>query len=355
MSRKENSRINLFCISLAVLALAACAGAPRGAAAPAWVTDLEAAYPDSAWLRAAETGPDRTAAGALALQTIAQAFRVDVQAVTRAALVLESRESAASSAGGARGAGAAASSAARRIAQDVTAASAVSGLIGAEQEFWTDPATGLAHALIRMNRAACAARYAAIVDENERAVAALLEQADAEAGRFTAVAALRRAQPLAELTDNFLTILSVLDPSRGSRRTAYGGAAAVADRSRRAIAGIVIAVRVDGDIDGRVAGAFTAFFTAQGFRAADSGQNALEARFALEDQSQSGADRSYVRFTLSAELRDHDGKRLFAWQDTGREGHTDLAGAADRALRAVEALIVATDFAGSFTEWLDGI
>jgi hypothetical protein len=306
--------------------------------------DTERVYPNREWLRVVEEDRDRATAEAKALRTLAQAFRVDVRAMTQAAQTLESRQGKKTSA--------------QRIDLDVQASTEISGIIGAERDVWTDRAGGKVYALIRMNRAQCAARYRSLIEENERTIAGLLKKAEENSGSFEAWSALNSALPLAEQTGTLTDMLGVLDPAQGLRRPAYGGAAAVAARLKSERAAIVIAVQVDGDTGGRIAGAFSSFLTGRGFRAGEGGAEqpyTLRARFVLEDKGRGGSEFTFASFSLSARLADRDDKELFAWQDTDREGHTNTAGAQERALMAAEKLIRETDFAAAFDEWLGGI
>ena len=333
-------------IVLAVCAggLIACAAAnPKtGSSAPLWVTDLDAAFPNSAWLCAVETGAGKHAAESAALASLAQSFSVDVSSASRASLAF-------ARAAEQNGAKSAASTAEfRSFAQETEASSSVAGLIGVETSFWVSPA-GQTWAIARMNRAACAARYESLIAQNERLITALTAAARQKRGAFDAYANLAFAAEIAALTDGYAALLSVLRPA--ARALSYGNAqtvkAALNEEARR----IVIETRVTGDIGGRAARAFLSVFTSRGFRAG-AGAYVLRAELLVEDAPQKDQNFTYARLSLSAALASPGGATLFAWSENDRQGHLTRDEARQRALLAAEELITHTGFAPAFDAWL---
>jgi hypothetical protein len=333
----------LLAVSLALLA--ACATQNAANAPPLWARDLEAAYPNGEWLRAVESAADKNAAGAAALASLAQSFRVDVAAAFRAGETYISRVQK----NGDKGI--AAADVFRSAAREVSAVSAVSGLSGLEREYWAAP-NGEVWALARMNRAECAARYSAAIAGHEKLIALLRETAAARSG-LDAWAALAFAAEAAALTDNWYALRSVLRPETAGAVPAYGGEAALRAAMREAARSVTVDVRVSGDHSGRAAAAFTKVFTGRGFRTGAAGAESprvLRALFALEDTDQSGGGFVYVRWSLSAVLADPSGAELFAWSETGREGHAGRPEARERALRMAEEAVSAA-FAEAFDGW----
>ncbi|MDR2470645.1 MAG: hypothetical protein LBD09_00870, partial [Treponema sp.] len=58
----------------------------------------------------------------------------------------------------------------------------------------------------------------------------------------------------------------------------------------------------------------------------------------------------YARWNLSAALAESAGAELFAWSESGREGHTNRREARERALRRAEEAVT-TNFAGALDDW----
>jgi hypothetical protein len=297
-----------------------------------------------------ESAADRNAAEAAAMNSLAQSFRVDIQSATEANQSLVSHirrnnnESISESAEY------------RRFTQNLNAFSSVSGLIGVEKEFWT-AGNGTVYANVRMNRAECSVRYQRAIEENENLIGLAKEKADAAGGTFEALAGLNFAGTVAELTDNFYAILSVLQPERAGQRPRYGGAGEIGLLKQEASRLIVVEVRVRGDVDGRMAKAFSAVFSERGYRTSEGGTEApytLWADFTLED---SGTDQryKYARFTLKGVLANRAGEEILVFSEDRREGHLLQEDARRRAVQRAERFIAGEGFAGKFDAYLDSL
>jgi hypothetical protein len=236
----------------------------------------------------------------------------------------------------------------QRFAQDVTTVASVSGLIGVEKDFWT-AANGEVYAVVRMNRAECAARYKSMITENERLITTLLKEAQEISGTLEAYENLVFAENIAALTDNFVALLSVLQPSAALYKPSYGSAGAIKALTQTESRLITIEVRVTGDVDNRIAKALAAVFLQRGFRtsAEPGGQSYIaQADFKVEDAGTAN-NYTYVRFTLAASLKNKNGMEVLAFSKNDRSGHTNQQEARQRAIRDAEKLIVET-FAHEF-------
>jgi hypothetical protein len=206
-----------------------------------------------------------------------------------------------------------------------------------------------------MNRAECSARYRALTAEDEALISRLEESAAAKRGTFDAYEDLSFAASVAQANDNFRTILSVLDTSAAGSSAPYGNADAVQALVRNAARAIVIAVKVDGDVDGRLAASFKSCFDSRGFRtsteSAESGYT-LDAALILADADLKSQKYKYVQYSLKATLRAAGGEELLSIQQEGREGHLSEPQAKERALRSAEKLVTQGDFAKSFDRYL---
>lgn len=337
-------------IFFTTLIIALCAGytacataAGSGNNAPLWVTDTEAAYPDKDWLCFVESGASKAAAEAAALNALAQSVRVDVQSVTAASqsMVRDIQKNG--------GKAVSRSAEFASFTQEINAASSVQGLVGLERDFWTAK-NGEVYALVRMNRAQCAARYQPLIAENEKLIALLLGRAEELRGTFDAYAGLALAVNAAELTDNYIAILTVLRPETAGSRPAYGSAGAVEARRRDEARSIAVKVTVRGDVDGRIEKAFAAVLSERGFSAGE-GAYTLQVDFRLEDAPQQDTRFAYARFVITAGLRNRNGAEQFAWSANDREGHASAPEARQRAIRTAEGLIAGAGFAAEFDAW----
>jgi hypothetical protein len=332
--------------------LLSCATQPAAKSAPLWVTNPQAAYPDADWLWAVETGSDRTTTENAALNALAQIFKVDVQGITRSNQALTNKVQRS---GGKETSG---TLQIRSLSQEVTTVAEVSGLIGVQRDIWTGSPNGLVYASARMNRREGAVRYRALIQENEALIGSLKESVNNITGTFEAYESLSLAASVADLTDNFYTILGVLEPGAARERPAYGNADAIRALMREQAALIAVQVEVVGDVDSRISKAFSSVFSKRGFRTSAESANkpyTLKADFKLEDVSFGDPQYKYTRFVLTAALMSKDGAELLSFSTNDREGHTILREAQQRAIRNAEAVITEGDFAKAFDAYLDSL
>lgn len=247
----------------------------------------------------------------------------------------------------------------RNFSNELTAVSEVSGLIGIQKDFWTDSRSGMAYASARMNRVEGAARYTAMIQENEALISALKESAQKASGTFAAYENLSFAANVAELTDNFYTIRGVLQPEAASQRPTYGSAEAIRALMREQPALIVVQVEVTGDVNNRIAKAFASVFSKRGFRTgAAAGLEkpyTLAADFQMEDVSFNDPKNKYIRFVLTASLIGKDGAEVLSFSENSREGHTIQTEVQQRAIRSAEKVITEGGFAKEFDAYLDSL
>jgi len=323
-----------------------CAGAPKGGSQtpPLWVTDAEKAYPDRDWLCVVEAEQNAKLAQNAAVIRLSQIFRVDLVSIT------DANRQFAESISGVKGKKQLITSQSSSIAQELNSTSTVSGLIGLQVESWENP-NGRSYANARMNRKECSARYSSMIRENEKVIGGLMGEAERNPGTFEAFQMLNLAYSFALVTDNFHSLLTVLDPSAISNRPSYGNAMAVRSLAQNAGRSIVVAVKVNGDNSGRIEKAFTESLNSRGFRTAAAGDNSyvLSATFQLEGVDIVNPNNyKFARYILNYSLKDRGGVELFSSSDNGREGHTSDSEARQRATRAAEQIIASTGFAANF-------
>jgi hypothetical protein len=298
-----------------------------------------------------ESAAGRNSAEAAAMNALAQSFRVDIVSATRAGQSLVSRirrsgkESISESAEY------------RQFTQNLSAFSRVPGLIGVEKDFWTSR-DGTVYANVRMNRAECSARYQSAIEENENLIRLSKEKAEAAGEGLEALAGLNLAETVAELTDNFYTVLSVLRPETAGRRPLYGGAGEIRLLKQEISRRIVIGVQVNGDVDGRIAKAFAVVFSGRGYRTSGEEKEApytLQADFKVEDSEQADRHYKYASFTLTGVLRGRGGAEILAFSENDRQGHLLQKGARERALLGAETYITEGGFGEIFDAYLDSL
>ena len=311
---------------------------------PLWVTDQEKAYPDRDWLCVVEAEQDVKLAQNAAVVRLSQVFRVDLVSIT------DANRQLAESIHNVMGKKVTITSQSSSIAQELVSTSTVSGLIGLQVESWSNP-NGRSYANARMNRRECSARYLSMIRDNEKAISGLMEEANRNPRTFEAYQMLNLAYTFAQVTDNFHTLLTVLDPSAISTRPSYGNAMALKSLADNAKRSIVVTVKVDGDNAGRIEKAFTETLNTRGFRTGSSGDSSYVLSASLQVDAADIANANnykYARYILNYSLKNKAGVELFSSSDNGREGHTSDSEARQRAIRAAEQSIATTGFAVNF-------
>lgn len=340
----------IFFGGMALLFSCASSPAPKETASrpPLWVTDKEAAYPNAEWLCVVESRSDRGAAEAAAMNGLAGLFRLDIQSVT------ETNQRFAQMLGGKAGETSLTQS--RDFEQELKTTSNVAGLVGVQRDFWT--AGGDVAAIARMNRKESIARYSAMIRENSAVIRSLKEDARRMPATFDAYENLNSAANIAAVTDNFQSILSILDPSSTGNQLEYGNAEALKTLAQNAARDIVITVTVAGDDNGRIAKAFSQYFTQKGFRtnaAAGTNPYLLRAQFETADVDLPNDRFKFSRYKLQASLEDKKGTGVFTFLDERRDGALTVSEARQTNLRKVEAVIATGDFAAKFDAYLGSL
>ncbi|MDR3283631.1 MAG: hypothetical protein LBS97_00435 [Treponema sp.] len=340
----------VMCLLLALLA--GCASGPTAvspSAAPEWVSNKNKAFPDADWLAVVAEGANTGAAESAAMNALARAFEVDLQSLTTAN---QEFTSIVSQAAGKKSVSVTQS---QGFGQEVTTNTNVSGLLGVQTDSWT-AANGTVYVVARMNRRECAARYHAMMKENERNVVNLIAQAGRVPGTFDAYAGLSFAARIATVNDNFQSIAHVLSPSQDSRFS-YGNADAVRTLAQRTAASITIGIAVTGDVGGRVAKAFGSFFSDRGFKTGGTGNApfTLSSTLTLEESDFGpGQTTVFINYTLDAMVSARGGSEVFTYSGSGRKGHATMQQTRQLVLRTAETSITDADEEDGFATAFDG-
>jgi hypothetical protein len=335
--------------------LAGCASGPPPASsvvpssAPLeWVSDRNKAFPAADWLAVVSEGANPAAAESAAMNALARAFEVDLRSLTTAN---QQFNSIVSEAAGKKSVSVTQS---QGFDQAVTTNTNVSGLLGVQTDSWT-AANGTVYVVARMNRTECAARYHAVMKENERNVVNLITQAGRVPGTFDAYADLSFAARIAAVNDNFQSIAHVLAPAEDSRFS-YGNADAVRTLARRTAASITIDISVTGDVGSRIARAFGSFFSGRGFKTGGAGNApfTLSATITMEE-SDFGPEQTlvFINYTLDATVSARGGSEVFTYSGGARKGHATMQQTRQLVLRTAETSITDTDAEDSFAAAFD--
>jgi hypothetical protein len=328
----------------------ACAGAPRAETGtgrgPDWVYNTTAVYPEDRFVSAVGYGLDRESAEKNALGALVAVFGQAVEGETNAAY----RYSRAVSEGfidmGEES----------EIESAVKTSFAMDTLVGAEiADRWVDNRE-THYAVALMERMRGGILYRGLIDSNEEIIRNLTALSGEELNTLDACARYNLAATVADANAVFINVLSVLNPA---------SALALRDESRpgeyyrlraREIAkNIPVAVQVDRDPAGRIGAAFARVLSDAGFRTGSvPSRYVLEVSLSLPEVDLPQNPNKFVRYIVDAGLRDTaTGQILFPYNINGREGHTTLSEAENRAIRAAEREILAS-YAEALGSWLAG-
>jgi hypothetical protein len=309
---------------------------------PAWVTDYASVYPESQWVCVVESAKDKTSATASAQNSLAKTFKLDVTALSSTMQTITQNV-------GDKSVSYSKKNAAK---EQVSASTNVSGLMGVSSDSWKAK-DGTVYVILRMNRKDGAALYSSIINENNSIINDYINSAKSGAATFESYAELNYAANLALINDNYLNILSILDPAaRKELNISYRNAAAIrklADESGRAI---VIAIKIKGDDSGRVKKAFTQVFTKCGFKTTDTTSQksyTLRCDFTISEVSFNGNPNKFARYELQSVLLDFQENEILSYSSSNREGHLKYSEAILRALRSAEKSIIDDENEDSFS------
>jgi len=337
-----------------ILLLSALPSFLHAQSAPAWVGNLERAFPSREWVAVTAQGASQGQAETAAMNALARAFKTDVASLTKASQQFSQIVS------GAPGNGNISFDESRNFSQEVNTSTNVQGLIGVQTDVYSAPDRTV-YVNARMNRSECAVRYSSMIRENTAVVNSLLSSSVTRQGTFEGYARLSFAHALAQATDNFQNILEVLDSSAANRRPGYGGANSVKVKMLECASHITIGVIVETEQEAdktlltRAAGSF---FRDRGFKITDQSPpaNAGSSNYALRVNARFESLSQNVnscRYFLNASLENRNRQSIFSFTEDDRKAHPNNQSEARRlAVRAAETSFKEGKFAGEFDSWL---
>jgi hypothetical protein len=300
-------------------------------------------------------GETREEAQNNALSQIALVFNTTVRSLTTTATEINEAESNEQNNHGA------AITENKTLSESVSAEGAVTGLMGAETDFWTWREVshgGMIDAVVFINRKEGAARYGALIDEDEKTIHTLSARAQVveESDPLAAAGFYAEAEKNARVCDTLCGMRSVLDPNTANFVPSYGSAGTLDALKTDSLGKVKIKLTLTGDSGGTMRDALGTFFNQNGMSVVSRGKAlyTLSAALALTNEVYSGSDFKYVRWALSVRLVNADGRQVFSFSGSDREGHETAAKARERALRAAAQCVTDGDFAEKFMAFLNG-
>jgi hypothetical protein len=320
-------------------------------AVPVWVNDLEKAFPSKDWVAVVAQGTSQPQAENAAMNALARAFKTDVESLSQSSQKFSQIVNDAS------GKKSISFEESKSFSQDVNTSTNVKGLIGVQTDMYRAK-NNTVYVNARMNRRECGTRYSGMIRENTAVINRLLADAAAiqDQNTLDVYSRLSFAYTIALITDNFQSILEVLDPTAANRKPGYGGANAIKTKMLECAANITIGVAVnteqaaDKTLLTRAAGSF---FRDLGFKINEQGTGTyvLRANARFEGITQ---NVNSCRYYLDAALENRSKAAVFSFTEDDRKAHPNNASEARRlAVRAAETSFKEGKFAQEFNSWLN--
>jgi hypothetical protein len=291
------------------------------------------------------TGHDRTEAERNALAALVAVFGQSVQA--EMSTVVTYSKAAAN--------GAVTMSEDRNIQNAIKTSAAMDTLVGAEiAGVWFD-GTSRHYAIALMDCQKTTALYTDMLKNNHQTITELTVMPDTEKYTPGSIARFRLAGTIADVNRVYANVLAVIGNgtiAEGNLRTGDSYRLEAVDIA----ANIPIAVRVSDDRNGRISAAFAQVLNKAGFKTGEAASRfVLAVTLTLTEDPAQNQRFSFVNYLIDARLTDTlEGAVLLPFTITGKEGHTNLAGAENRAVMVMEKQIAET-FNAAFTDWLDSL
>jgi hypothetical protein len=199
------------------------------------------------------------------------------------------------------------------------------------------------YALALINRNEAGNHYKSKIKELTSVIDQQIIEAYKNMGTFASYSVLSKATDLAKENDYYLDILAVINPDFYKISIPdYGNAATVEELARRCLSQIVIGFDIKGDIDGRIAAAFSKIFSEYGIKIADSKDSdatyTFDAEVSFTPLQMSGESKNkYIRFVVNANLTELKTEKIvLPFSISGREAHLSEEEATQRAIRTIE-------------------
>lgn len=337
----------------ALVLLAGCASSPQSAGgskspskqkAPAWVENPRSVYPEAQFVSAVGYAKDRETAEKSAVSALIAVFGQNIKGETR---ISERYTEAVRS-------GAVTVTEDSELNRAMSSSVSMNSVIGAEiKDVWEDGA-GTVYAVAVMDKLKASSTYSRLLETNEETIASLRNIRAEEADTLDAYARHDLAAAIADTNQQFLNVLSIVNPAMAAaKRASVSSGDDIRLECLRIAQTIPIAVTVTGDRDERIRSSFADVLSASGFKTGNSSSRySLEVSLSLSEVALANNDNKFVRYVIDSKLTDSaTAQVLLPWNVNGREGHTSVPEAENRAFRAAEKKI-RSEFGGKFTGYL---
>lgn len=208
-------------------------------------------------------------------------------------------------------------------------------------------ADGTEYALAVLNRNESGAFYREKVEESNNAISQLLSQASKNEGSLESCSNAMKAYSLAVDNDYYLSLLAIIKPVyKKTAEISSTPSNVVAQKVSDLLSKINILISVDGDTNGRIAGAFASSLSKLGiktFGGTSGGENiryTLFANVSYEPATVNASNYFFCRYNINVEIIDKNtGKNVLPWSKNARVGKLSAQEAETAAVKALETAI----------------
>jgi hypothetical protein len=287
-----------------------------------WFNTPDSYYPDTLYVTGVGTGSTQVQADQQALASLVSYFSQKVQAQL---ISIEGEIQTTTN-------GRTQSSNSSQVQNSVQTAAAMDKLIGAEIKEREESGKTY-YALVALEKRSGARSYSDLLASNQRQIDQLIDLSPDDKNSFIGYSRYLQAAKIADENAVYGSVLSLLDGQ--SRQLATGTKYRI--EAGAIIENIPVTVVVTNDKSDRIRGAFAAVLQKQGFRSGgNSSRYVLNVTVEISEVVLSGPNK-FARYEIDARLTDTiTGNVLVPFNINGREGHTNVSEAENRAIRAAE-------------------
>lgn len=311
---------------------------------PKWLMNPRAVYDDSQYVSAVGSGLTKDLAEKSAFASLAAVFGQRIQGETtvnerytealRKGTITITEDS--------------------ELSKTITTSVDMDFLVGAEiKDLWFDGVKTY-YAVAVMDKAKATILYSSLIDTNEQTITQLTHVSQTEKNTLDSYARFDFARSIALANENFVTVLSVINPAAGMAKKGSLSSSATLKLDCVAIAqAIPIYVEITNDTDGRIASAFKTVLSSQGFKMGDiNSPYAVYGSLDLSPVVLPQNENKFSRYIVEAKLQDtYLEKLLVPFSIDGREGHASQEEANNRAIKKAAQRIEA-EFGAAFGSYL---
>lgn len=342
-------RVQVATAAVAVLLLAAgCVTPGSGAGSntgglPAWFFDAGSVYPPETYIVGIGSGDTRTNAEDKALGALAQVFRVEVSVDRR------TEERYRDIVGGAG-----TLSEQERILAQRTDIRAAQTLLNVQFDDVAIDDRGVVHVIAVLERVPTGRVYADIVAANAQRIVDLRQIGTNDADPVRRFAFLSAAEVVAANNERLQQQMRIIAPNMLASMTLGYDYAEIQRLRADAVQALDVAIRIDGDRDGRVASAVAQALSTERFPISD-GAGFLRASGSVRIQpADESGQFAVIRWSLSVSLVDQNGNALVAYDLQDRATGVSAEAALEFVYLDIEAA-VNTQFANRVRSFFDGL